>query len=360
MRKWPALTAAAVAVIVSAAGTGPALADAGCFDRATQPYTSEVDSHVHLRPFGGPGIPLTEMADYWRRLGVRYVNLYGIGQTLPEDSPCVYYLDCPGIAVRPSITHDFQNAQDVVDDNINGVHLTLSMTFPDLAHPDGVVDDMHRLDAAFPGRFAWMGEVNLVKQALSDNDAEPATLADIVAWRPFMDELRRRDIPIIVHSDLGNDAEPLKYLYLMQAVLALYPDNKVVWAHLGLSKELSTMDPAVHTDILRRLMDTDPNLYLDISWRVLEDTYFSHPQIRDQYLPFLDEYSSRIITGTDFVAARSKDFAVYADELDATSRINKYLSDKAFRDIALGQSYFDLLGLPDQAAPICTAGNGPA
>jgi hypothetical protein len=46
---------------------------------------------------------------------------------------------------------------------------------------------------------------------------------------------------------------------------------------------------------------------------------------------------------------------VYEEELDVTSRINKYLSDNAFRDIALGQSYFALLGLPDQAPPICAA-----
>jgi hypothetical protein len=38
-----------------------------------------------------------------------------------------------------------------------------------------------------------------------------------------------------------------------------------------------------------------------------------------------------------------------------TSKINKFLSDNAFREIALGQSYFDLLGLPDEAPPIFAA-----
>jgi hypothetical protein len=80
MRKWLALGAATVMAVVSGAWAVPAFADAGCFDRATQPYTSVVDSHFHLRPFGGAGIPLTEMGEYWRQTGVRYVNLYGIGQ----------------------------------------------------------------------------------------------------------------------------------------------------------------------------------------------------------------------------------------------------------------------------------------
>jgi hypothetical protein len=60
-------------------------------------------------------------------------------------------------------------------------------------------------------------------------------------------------------------------------------------------------------------------------------------------------------TSVASIAARKKDFSVYEEELDVTSRINKYLSDNAFRDIALGQSYFALLGLPDEAPPICAA-----
>ena len=44
-----------------------------------------------------------------------FANVYGIGQMLPVDSPCTYYLDCPG-------------------------------------------------------QFRWMGEVNLVKQAVFPNE----------------------------------------------------------------------------------------------------------------------------------------------------------------------------------------------
>ena len=355
MRKWLVLWATTVIVAAGFAWAAPLLADPGCFDRKTQPYTSVVDSHFHLRPFGGAGIPLTELGDYWRQTGVRYVNIYGIGQILPENSTCTYYLNCLGTPVVPSMKNDFENAQDVAQTPTGGVNLTLSMTFPDLANPAGILDQMRQLDSAYPGKFRWMGEVNLIKQALSGNGAQPANLGSIVSWWPFMDELRRRDMPINIHSDLGDDADPLKFLYLMEAVLTLYPDNKIVWAHMGLSNELTTMDPALHIDTLRRLMDQHPNLYLDISWRVLEDSYFSHESIREQYVPFFDQYSSRVIPGTDFVASRNKDFAVYAEELDVTSRINKYLNDKAFRDIALGQSYFDLLGLPEQAPPICAA-----
>jgi predicted TIM-barrel fold metal-dependent hydrolase len=355
MNKWLAVPATTLVVVIASACSRPALVDAECYDRRTQPFTSVVDSHVHLRPFGGPAIPLQEMAIYWSKTTVRYVNLYGIGQTVPADSPCTDFVDCPGTPVLPSMKNDLENARDVRDNQVNGVSLTLSMTFPDLANPAGTVDGMRALDARYPGGFGWMGEVNVVKQALLGNAAEPASLDDIQAWRPFMDELRRRDIPITLHSDLGNDAEPLEYLSLMQAVLTLYPDNKIVWAHAGLSVELANIEPALHIATLRRLMDQHANLYLDLSWRVLQDEYFSKEPIRDQYVPFLNRYSSRILTGTDFVASRRFDFSEYAADLEATSQINKYLDDNAFRDIALGQSYFDLLRLPRRAPLVCTS-----
>jgi len=44
---------------------------------------------------------------------------------------------------------------------------------------------------------------------------------------------------------------------------------KVVWAHLGLSKELRDLHPAVHVHILRTLFAKHPNLHADVSWDVL-------------------------------------------------------------------------------------------
>lgn len=342
---------ALVALTASPAVASPA--DPGCFDREHLPYTSVVDSHLHFRPFGGRPVPFGELTDYLRRTGVRYANMYGIGQTLPTDSSCTYYLDCPGTKVAPSMKNDFANARDLLENTPEDLQLTLSMTFPDLAHPEGVLDRMKLLEEEYPDRFRWMGEVNLVKQALLKNAHEPADAADIAGWAPFMAELRKRNMPLTIHSDLGNDENRTKFLPLMEEVLERYPHNKIVWAHMGLSKELSTMDPAQHIAILRRLMSSHRNLALDISWRVLYDQYFSKPEAREQYVPFLNTYASRVLPGTDFVASRNKSFDVYKEELEVTSRINKHLDDAAFRQIALGQSYFDLLGLPDSAPKVC-------
>ena len=83
---------------------------AECYDRKTEPYTAVVDSHLHFRPFGGPAVPLTELLDYFNKTGILFANVYGIGQILPVDSSCTYYLDCPGTPALPSIKNDFVNA----------------------------------------------------------------------------------------------------------------------------------------------------------------------------------------------------------------------------------------------------------
>ena len=328
---------------------------AACYDRAAQPHTAVVDTHLHFRAFGGPSVPFEEVVHYLEETGVLFANVYGIGQMLPAASSCTYYLDCPGTPVTPTLKNDFVNAANYVTKAPDDIHLTLSMTFPDLSQPESVLSGIEILDTEYPGLFRWMGEVNLAKQALFGNGHEPVPAATIAEWAPFIEVLRERGIPLAIHADLGNDDEPTRYLPLIEEVLRLYPENAIVWVHMGLSRELTTMDAARHVELLAAMLDRHPNLLLDLSWRVLDDAYFSQPEARAAYLPLLNGYSERILPGTDFLASGDKDLEVYRTELDVTSRINRYLDDEAFRNIALGENYFRLLDLDFEAPPICPA-----
>ena len=332
------------------------MADPPCYDRALQPNTFVVDSHVHFRPFGGRALPFEEVVGYLERSGVLFANVYGIGQTLPAGSECVYFPDCPGTPVAPSMRSDFLNAVAALEHGPappRDVHLTLSMSFPNLERPDTVLEGIRLLDREFPGQFRWMGEVNLVKQALFENGHRAVPLGKIREWAPFMAVLRERGIPLAVHADLGNDAEPTAYLDWIEAVLRHYPDNVVVWMHLGLSRELVALDAGNHVAILSSVLERFPKAMLDISWRVLQDLVFSDPERRDVYVAFLNAHSERILPGTDFVASANRDFEDYRSDLEATSRILRYLDDEAFRNIALGRNYFRLLNLDYEAPPVC-------
>ena len=327
--------------------------DPPCYDRSVQPQTAVVDTHLHVRPFGGPAVPFEEVVSYLEATGVLFANIYGIGQTLPVASSCTYYADCPGTPVTPTVKNDFVNAAHAILNPPLGVHLTLSMSFPDLARPETILPRMHLLDEEYPGAFAWMGEVNLVKQALFGNGREPVGMATLTEWAAFVEALRERSIPLAIHADLGHDEEPTRYLPLMEEVLRLYPDNAIVWVHMGLSRELVEMNATRHIRIISALLDRYPKLMVDIAWRVLDDAYFSDPDTRARYVSFLNEHSERILPGTDFLASRDKDIDVYRTELQSTSRILRDLDDTAFRNIALGQNYFRLLDLDYTAPPVC-------
>ena len=354
-----ALAALAAAPLTAFASAELELADfvaphAGCHSRAGSPQTAVVDTHIHFRPFGGPAHAFGDVVSFMERTGVRFANVYGIGQMLPLDSPCTYYLDCPGVPVTPTLKNDFANVLSLLANPPENVHLTLSMTFFDLERPDQVLEGIALLDEEFPGLFRWAGEVNLVKQALFGNSHRAVPLQAIARWEPFMSLLRERGIPFAVHSDLGNDTEPVKYAAWIEEVLRLYPDNRIVWMHMGLSRELTRIDPETHLGFMRSLMERYPKLMVDISWRIIDDALFSKPELRGAYLSFIEQYSDRILPGSDFVASADKSFATYREELHVTSAILGHLSDEAFRNIALGENYFRLLNLDFSAPPICS------
>ncbi|CAE8722809.1 unnamed protein product [Polarella glacialis] len=341
-----------------------------CYSRASRNQWAVVDAHLHTRPFGGPPVPIKELIGRLQRAGVLFASMYGIGQRLPIDSPCTYYLDCPGTPIRSSLKNDFWNAQEVLDnaETLNtslGPHLTLSMSFLNLSEPESVLSNIELLDKEFPNLFHQMGELNVVKQALFKNDAGlPVPIEKIKEWGPFMQVAKERGLPIGFHSDLGNDKDAKKYLSLIDEILRLYPENKIIWLHLGgLSKQLDPLAAALlsipiyvpeHIKLLEERLEQHQNLMIDLSWDVLYDDLFKDPAKRDDYVSLFNKYPTRFIPGSDHVAAASKTEEGWHAELERTNDIYRSLSDDAFRRIALGQNYIELLGLKYTAPQLCS------
>lgn len=329
-----------------------------CYDRSTLSHLPVTDLHLHAQPFGGRSIPYPTLMGFLKALEVRFALLYGIGQTLPYNSACTYYLDCKGTEAKPGLKNDFENAANSIEHPQTELNIALSMTFPDLTKPEAIPGQIALLDAEYPGLFRWMGEVNLHKEALRGNGHRPATKAEIDRWAPFMAILRERKIPLAIHADLGHDGRPERHRHLMDHVLRRYPNNTIIWMHMGLSRELTTMDSNHHIAVMSRYLNANPNLYLDLSWTVLSEAYFADPQQRRNYVAFINRYPDRLIAGTDFVAAANKDFNTYKREAEVTGSIFAEINDQAFRQIVLGQTYFALMpGMAErfEAPPVCPA-----
>ena len=47
----------------------------------------------------------------------------------------------------------------------------------------------------------------------------------------------------------------IQHLKVWDAILTRYPNVKIVWAHMGLSKELKGLHPVVHRHIMEKLFE---------------------------------------------------------------------------------------------------------
>jgi hypothetical protein len=88
---------------------------------------------------------------------------------------------------------------------------------------------------------------------------------------------------------------------------------------------------------------------LDISWDVLYNAYRPWGEM---FVRFFNEYSTRILPGS-VVAAGTKDYSKYENEVEITGRVLRLLNDDAFRNIALGQNFFRFTGIDYQAPAVC-------
>jgi hypothetical protein len=418
-----------------------------------------------------------------------------IQKSNPKDPDCCYYLHCPttNYTVVPTTANDVDNANDLkthYQTNTTAksqVELILSATFPDLQDPINNLKNMKDLEAQFPGMFGWAGEINIFKHALAANGfwTKPRITLDRIEkgeYDDFFNYLSGKSWPVTLHCDLGCDNylaipgglecsvpaaetkaaaqnfqwwkemlgphysaffdkasnQPLdnfdkvQHLQVWDTFLTRYSKLKVVWAHVGLSKELLRLHPTVHRYILKKLFDRHPNLHGDLSWDIIaqifmmdyknetiaeylakahedltedSESFFDSDAIDDLHKAFtklwkesqgrlhveehgssskingptvdfaiyhglIQNYSTRFLTGTDFVASYGskethpglkafkpvptgcmKDPNNHARQLADTSSINLFLDEEAFRRIVLGGNFFRLTGLDSKYTP---------
>lgn len=186
-------------------------------------FISPIDTHNHFRPFGGPPVPFPTYLQWMKEHGILFSTMFGIGQLLknknPNAKPCCYYMHCPTPDYKavPDPTNDILNAQDYKKYKSNQtqmdmVHLTLSATYPNLQEPEDIIKILdEQLEAEYPDSFAWAGEINVFKHALSANGffskwrrVDVGTVKS-GAYDNFMTRMASNKWPVTLHCDLGCD-----------------------------------------------------------------------------------------------------------------------------------------------------------
>ncbi|WP_437882407.1 amidohydrolase family protein [Pseudomonas sp. LRF_L74] len=113
------------------------------------------------------------------------------------------------------------------------------------------------------------------------------------------------DLPVLIHSNITSKRErnPL-FLEEIEEPLGNHPHVRFIWAHAGTSAELhrhqERLDFLLPT--LQRLLERYPNLYIDLSWTVLQPYLLDGKgKPRSEWLALVKRYPDRFMLGSDVV-----------------------------------------------------------
>lgn len=321
----------------------------GCYNRNTMPWTMAWDGHNHFLPFGGNVTRPGDIIRCLRGQGVVGASIFGIGQQLPPESGCRYYLayagmpegaDCGNVTLYETARNDVLNRIHLRNRHLRGVlwrEFIPNLTFTFFNLHNSTQADIDRMEAQQRRRgalFGGTGEVNVWKQAIEGNKGVPVNTTAIDAWAPRMAYQREMNMPFNMHADLGNNTYNTLGLARIEYILDRYPLNVIIWNHLGgMSKELTNRDVDAQVALLSSMLQIYPNLYIDFSWRVNPDTYMNTPGKVAKWVALFNKYPTRFLPGTDFVASHEKTCTVLAQEVRINSVLAPYLSDEAFTAI---------------------------
>ena len=161
------------------------------------------------------------------------------------------------------------------------------------------VDHVERMLALYPNFWQGIGEVFLRHDdltALTYSDVPRATSS---AFGRLLDLAAARDLPVLVHSDIGPASlEQPDYLGEIESAIGTHPNTRVIWAHAGISRRIVI---ANHTDILRRMLGQYPNLTVDLSWVIFEQEIAPGGALDRRWVSLIEEYPARFVIGSDTV-----------------------------------------------------------
>ena len=113
------------------------------------------------------------------------------------------------------------------------------------------------------------------------------------------------DLPVLLHANVTSKRErnPL-YLAEIEEPLRNHPHVRFIWAHAGTSMEIhrhqKKLDFLLPT--LRRLLQRYPNLYIDLSWTMLQPYLLdASGKPRQAWLELVERHPTRFMLGSDVV-----------------------------------------------------------
>ncbi|MBH3428674.1 amidohydrolase family protein [Pseudomonas alkylphenolica] len=167
------------------------------------------------------------------------------------------------------------------------------------------VSHIERMLELYPGLWQGIGEVFTRHDDLTALTTGDTPRANNEAMTRIYHLAAEQDLPVLIHSNITSKRErnPL-YLAEIETPLRNHPHTRFIWAHAGTSMEIHRHQ--VQLDFLlptlARLLEDYPNLYIDLSWSVLQP-YLTDEQgkPRAQWVALVKRFPTRFMLGSDVV-----------------------------------------------------------
>lgn len=187
------------------------------------------------------------------------------------------------------------------------------------------VDHVRRLLEWYPGLWQGIGEITTRHDDLTAlTDGEPAR-ANHPALDPVYALAAEHELPVLIHSNITSVRmkEPL-YLEEFEEAIAKHPRTRFIWAHAGTSAAINRrIDLEFLDDEIERLLQAYPNLWIDLSWTVLDEYLLeSGDDVNSHWLRIIERHPDRFMLGSDLIGSfdkLSEKLAAYEGLLDALS-----------------------------------------
>ena len=154
----------------------------------------------------------------------------------------------------------------------------------------------------------------------------------------------------------------------LEEMLAKYPGAKVIWAHFGQIR-YPEKERLFGPSLIKRLLETYPNLYFDISTgepsrrykcgkKILDTIIWENVSAKKQkntliqaYRNILEEFNDRFVTGLDYGPANRQNKQYLLKRIENARLIMRDLSDNAKHNISYRNAWFLLTGRPWNDTP---------
>jgi hypothetical protein len=209
---------------------------------------------------------------------------------------------------------------------------------------------IRRVLKTFPGVFTGIGEFSIHKEFVTAKAAGGTPSLTDPALDSIFAFAGEAGLVVIMHSDasvpfakpgsadasLNLPSAPAvpEYLTQMKDLFERHPNTTLIWAHTGLGRTVRPISD--HVKMLAALIEDQklPNLYFDISWKVVADYVTSSDSALTATANLLNRYPDRFLFGTD--ALSPPDTASYLEVFHEYAPLWKRLTPEASEKIRVG------------------------